>query len=171
MRSTSLEGSETRYESETTFDTKRSGSITKSKDLVVEIEAQMERLKKPPSERDFSYFMKIRLSGLRINLHRLKVGCDVPMEKLIETFGKAISRSRFWYIECRDLNIKVKVEKIWLLCYGKVEMHNSKLITKEFTLGIVVEKLNKIVSWAASTKETNRNQHSKYFKEMSNMEA
>jgi hypothetical protein len=115
--------------------------------------------------------MKIELNGLGINLHRLKVGRDVPMEKLVETFGKAIPRSRFWYIECQDPDIKVKVEKVWLLCYGKVEMHNSKLITKEFALGIVVEKLNKIVSWAALTKETNTNQHSKYFKEMSNMEA
>jgi hypothetical protein len=157
MRLTSLEGSEAGYESENTFDTKRSSSITKSKDLVVKIEAQMERLKKPPSERDFSYFMKIRLSGLGINLHKLKVGHDVPMEKLVETFGKAIPRSRFWYIECRDLDMKVKVEKIWLLCYGKVEMHYSKLITKEFALGIVVKKFNKIVSWATSTKKTNTN--------------
>jgi hypothetical protein len=43
----------------------------------------MERLKKPPPKRDFAYFMKIKLSGLGINLHRLKVVHDLPMEKLV----------------------------------------------------------------------------------------
>jgi hypothetical protein len=36
--------------------------------------------------------------------------------------------------------LKGKVEKTWLLCYGKTTMAYSKLIAKEFALGIVVEK-------------------------------
>jgi hypothetical protein len=60
----------------------------------------MERLKKPPPQRDFAYFMKIGLNDSHINLHRLKVGCDMPMEKLVETFCKVIPRSRFRSTEC-----------------------------------------------------------------------
>jgi hypothetical protein len=58
------------------------------------------------------------------------------------------------------------VEKIWPLCHGKAKMHYSKLITKEFALGIVAEKLNKVISWVAFVE----NQHSKYFKQMNSME-
>lgn len=49
-------------------------------------------------------------------------------------------------------------------------MHYSKLIAKEFALGIAAEKLNKIISWATFVEGTNTNQHSKYFMLMSNME-
>jgi hypothetical protein len=37
--------------------------------------------------------------------------------------------------------LKAKVEKTWLLCYGKTTLPYSKFIAKEFALGIVVEKL------------------------------
>ncbi len=84
MRLTSLEVSEARYnESKDTFHTKHSDSITKSKDPIVEIEVQMERLKKPPPKRDFTYFMKIGFNGSSLNPLRLKAGCDLPMEKLV----------------------------------------------------------------------------------------
>jgi hypothetical protein len=43
----------------------------------------MERFKKPPLKRDFTHFMKMRLSCLGINPHRLKASCDLPMEKLV----------------------------------------------------------------------------------------
>jgi hypothetical protein len=84
MRLTSLEVNEARYnESKDTFDTKHSNSITKSKYLVAKIEIQMERLQKPPLKRDFAYFMKIGLNSSGINLHRLKVGYDLLMQKLV----------------------------------------------------------------------------------------
>jgi hypothetical protein len=36
-------------------------------------------------------------------------------------------------------------------------MHYSKLIAKEFALDIVVEKLNKVISWATFIEEINTN--------------
>jgi hypothetical protein len=66
--------------------------------------------------------------------------------------------------------MKTKVEKNWPLCYGKAKMSCSKLIAKEFALGIIVEKLNKAVNWAAFDEETNINQHNKFFKRMARME-
>jgi hypothetical protein len=130
----------------------------------------MERLKKPPLERNFAYFMQIGLNGLRINPHRLKAGQDVVHEKLMETFKKVIPHLGFSYTKCWDLKMKTKVEKIWPLCYGKAKMSCSKLIAKEFALGIIVEKLNKAINWAALDEETNINQHNKFFKRMARLE-
>jgi hypothetical protein len=64
-------------------------------DSMTKLKASMKRLKQPPLEKDFSYFMKIGLSGARTNLNKLKVGKDVPQEKLMETFNKATLHSRF----------------------------------------------------------------------------
>jgi hypothetical protein len=62
------------------------------------------------------------------------------------------------------------VEKIWHLCHGKAKIHYSKLIAKEFALGIVAKKLNKVISWDTFVEKTSTNQRSKYFKRMNNME-
>jgi hypothetical protein len=43
----------------------------------------MKRLQKPPLKRDFAYFMKIGLNSSGINPHRLKVGRDLLMQKLV----------------------------------------------------------------------------------------
>jgi len=37
--------------------------------------------------------------------------------------------------------MKIRVEKIWPLCYEKMEMHYTKFIAKEFALGIGANKL------------------------------
>jgi hypothetical protein len=42
-----------------------------------------------------------------------------------------------------DLQVKTRVEKIWLLCDGKTEMFYSKLITKKFVVGIANKNLGK----------------------------
>jgi hypothetical protein len=69
------------------------------------------------------------------------------------------------------LQVKTRVEKIWLLCDGKTEMLYSKLITKIFVVGIASKNLGKFVNWATFAKETNSNQCSKFFKRMEKMEA
>jgi hypothetical protein len=73
-------------------------------------------------------------------------------------------------MECCNLAIKSKVEHIWPLCYGKAKVPSSKLIVKEFALGIKLEKkFSKDVSWVAFIEETNTNQHSKFFKRWEKM--
>jgi hypothetical protein len=74
MKSPSVEDFEEGYESEDTLNTRRSDSISKSKDPLAKIDAKIERLKKLPPKRDFTYFMHIGLNGMGINPHRLKVG-------------------------------------------------------------------------------------------------
>ncbi len=68
-------------------------------------------------------------------------------EKVMETFGKVIPCLGFRNTKCWDPSMKTKVKKIWPSCYGKAKMSCSKLIAKEFTLGTIVEKLNKVVSY------------------------
>ncbi len=88
-----------------TLDTK--GFKCKSRvDSLIELEMSMERLKQALLEWDFSYFMKVGLSGARINPHTLKVGKDVLQEKLVEPFGKMSFCSRFKV--CRTLKFNAK---------------------------------------------------------------
>lgn len=110
---------------------------------MTKLKVNMERLKQPPLKKDFAYFMKIGLSGVRTNPHRLKAGRDVAQKKLVETFNKVIFHLGFWYTKFWDLVLKVKVEKTWPLCYGKATMPYLKFITKEFTLRIVIKKIGK----------------------------
>lgn len=155
---------------ETLMDIKPRKSKSKSKNTKSKLEAKMGRLKKPPPQKDFQYFVKIRLNGTMNNLHRLIARCEVSNEKLVEIYGKTTSHSSFWYTKCCDPAIKSKVEHIWPLCYGKAKVPSSKLIAKEFALGIVLEKkFSKDVSWVAFVEETNSNQHSKFFKQLEKM--
>jgi hypothetical protein len=72
---------------------------------------------------------------------------QIPIDsRLVEVFRKATPHSRFRYTECRDPQLKAKFKKIWPLCYGKAKMPSSKLIAKEFVLGIVAEKFGKPIS-------------------------
>jgi hypothetical protein len=82
------EGFESDY---TALDTKPQKLINgKTKDILQELEYRMERLKKPPLKRDFTYFMKIGLHCAGTSPHKLKAGRNVPQEKLVEVFGRGI---------------------------------------------------------------------------------
>jgi hypothetical protein len=74
---------------ETLMDIKLRKSKSKRKNTKSKLEAKMERLKKPPPQKDFQYFVKIGLNGTRNNPHRLKAKLEVSNEKLVEIFGKA----------------------------------------------------------------------------------
>jgi hypothetical protein len=82
---------------DTTLDTKHEDSISKSKNTLSEVEARMERMEETPLDKDFAYFLQIGLTGDGINPHRLKVGSNISLEKLVEVFNKGILRSGFCY--------------------------------------------------------------------------
>jgi hypothetical protein len=97
--------------------------------------------KKNPLKRNFIHFMRTSLNGNGINPHKLKVRKDIVQEKVMEVFGKGTFWLSFQYIKCRDAKMKIWVEKIWPLCYEKMEMHYTKFIAKEFALDIDAKKL------------------------------
>jgi len=66
MKFQNVEDCEESYKSEDTFNTRRLDSISKSKDPTAKIDVKIERLKKPPLERDFAYLMRIGLNGTGI---------------------------------------------------------------------------------------------------------
>jgi hypothetical protein len=47
-----------------------------------ELEASMERMKQPPLEKNFAYYMKLGLNVVCANLHILKASKDVAKKKL-----------------------------------------------------------------------------------------
>jgi hypothetical protein len=56
-----------------------------------ELEANMERMKQPPLEKDFAYYMKIGLSVVCINLHRLKANRDVGKKQTCGNLQQGLS--------------------------------------------------------------------------------
>ncbi len=64
-------------------------------DPLLELDQKIERLKKPPLERDFVHFMRVGLNGIGINPHKLKAGRNTTQEKFVEVFGKGTPRSGF----------------------------------------------------------------------------
>jgi hypothetical protein len=54
----------------------------------------------------------VGLPSIGVNPHILKGGKDVANEKLVEMFEKAIPQSSFYYIECHNVQVEIKVEKI-----------------------------------------------------------
>jgi hypothetical protein len=86
------EGSESE---ETLMDIKPRESKSKSKKHQIKVRSKMERLKKPPPQKDFQYFMKIRLNGTMNDPHRLIARREVSNEKLVEIYGKMTPHSSF----------------------------------------------------------------------------
>ncbi len=110
-------------------------------DPLLELNQKMERLKKKSLEKKFIHFMRTHLNGNGTNPHKLKVRKDIVQEKIMEVFGKGTFWLSFQYIKCCDAKMKIQVEKIWPLCYEKMDMHYTKFIAKEFALGIGANKL------------------------------
>jgi hypothetical protein len=63
-------------------------SKSKNKNTMLKLKAKMERLKKPPSPRDFQYFVKIGLNGTRINPIDLKLDMRSQMRNLLKYLAK-----------------------------------------------------------------------------------
>ncbi len=63
-------------------------SKNKSKDTLSKLESRIEKLYQSPPQKDFHYFVKIRLNGTRANPHRLMVGDDVAKKKFMEHLAK-----------------------------------------------------------------------------------
>jgi hypothetical protein len=79
----------------------------------------------------------------------------VALSNLQAMFGQGHGRSRLWYTDCEDLEIRKFVEDIWLLCYGKSRMPTTKLIAKEFCLGIIAQfELGHEMDWTRFATKT-----------------
>jgi hypothetical protein len=80
----------------------------------------------------------------------------IPLSSLHGLFGEGHGRSRFKYTDCKDANMRRFLEDIWPICYDKVGMPPSKLIAKEFCLGILAQfQQNMDVDWTVFAAKTN----------------
>jgi len=69
---------------------KDSSKSRSCKDTLLNLEAKMERYKKPPLERDFQYFLKVGLPSVGVNPHRLKVNRNVANENSSRFSGRLL---------------------------------------------------------------------------------
>jgi hypothetical protein len=129
-----------------------------------EVDDKIHNLTKPPSMRDEAYFCDVcGLYNRGTNPHRLQVKKHILLSSLHGLFGEGRGRSGFKYTDCEDANVRRFLEDIWPICYERVGMPASKLIAKEFCLGIVAQFHQKMdVDWAAFAAETNASQRGKY---------
>jgi hypothetical protein len=129
-----------------------------------ELDEKIRNLTRLPPMRDEAYFHDVcGLHNNGTNLHRLQVKKNVSLSSLLDMFGKGRGRSGFKYMDCQDLEVRRFLEDIWLVCYGKARMPTTKLIEKEFCLGIIAQfELGLEMDWAGFAAETNANQRGKY---------
>jgi hypothetical protein len=117
--------------------------------------APVEHLTKPPPEWDFEFKKNAGLSDSGDNLHRLKEHKHVPTTEIEKVFGKWSSWAGYRYKNCRDPKLREKIERISKLAYNKDAMPRSKVVSTQFGLGIVAEKMGRAILWADFVEETN----------------
>jgi hypothetical protein len=94
-----------------------------------------------------------------VNPHRIKTK-DVVEVEVRKVFGLAKGRSGYSFVGYHDQKVLDTTKEIYLVVYT---IPKSKLISKEFIKGIVIEIVKgKKVSWARLAHETNANQRSKW---------
>jgi hypothetical protein len=131
---------------------------------VEELDEKIRNLTRPPPMRDEAYFRDVcGLHNNNTNPHRLQVKKNVSLSSLHAMFGEGRGRSGFKYTDCQDLEVRRFLEDIWPVCYGKARIPTTKLIVKEFCLGIIAQfELGLEMDWAGFAAETNANQRGKY---------
>jgi hypothetical protein len=154
-----------REEVQTNTTVKYEGHFGARKDFSLEeIKEKIQSLQKPPPTRDIAYFQDVcNLNNKGTNPHRLQEKKHVSKANLHEMFGLGQGRSSFRFTDYKNSKVRAFVEKLWSLCYGKAHMPQSKLIAKEFFLGVLAQfQQGMEMDWATFVAETNANQRSKY---------
>jgi len=103
------------------------------------------------------------------NPHKLKIPFDLVEIDLIEvseTMKGRKGRAGYTYSKCNDAEVLTRIVQSFPVVYLK-DLPKSKVIAKQFARGIVMEKRKKkLVSWTEVAKTSNRNQRSKWLKEV-----
>jgi len=79
------------------------------------------------------------------NPHKLKIPFDLVETNLVEVFGPTMGRkgrTGYMYSECNDVEVLAIIVQIFSVVYLR-DLSKSKVITKQFTRGIVMEKHKK----------------------------
>lgn len=101
------------------------------------------------------------------NPHKLRPPHDLHDKEVTDVFGPAKGRkgrSGYHYGECKDEEILARIAEIFPIVYLR-DLPKSKVIAKQFARGIIVEKhKKKPVSWAEFAGTSNKNQRSKWLK-------
>ena len=110
---------------------------------------------------------KFGLSAEGMNPHLKKDTVVIKQNELEAVFGAQKGKSGFFFGDCKNLEVKSAIQKIYPVVYQHPHGPKNKLIGKDFAIGIVADVVKKLdVSWAAFALQTNCNQRSAWRKKM-----
>lgn len=123
----------------------------------------------PPPAVSYEEFRdRFKLNGSGMNPHRRAETENVILQSdLTKVFGAQKGKSGFLFADVKDPKIKSAIARLYPIVYQKPYVVKTKLIGKEFAIGIVAEVVKGLdVDWASYAHDTNRNQRSSWQKKM-----
>ena len=122
----------------------------------------------PPPALSFEDFRdSYGLNGTGINPHKSRDTTEILQSDLTAVFGPQRAKSGFWFGDVKDTKVKSAIARLYPIVYQKPSLIKTKLIGKEFAIGIVADVVKGLdVDWASFAHITNRNQRSAWQKKM-----
>jgi hypothetical protein len=122
----------------------------------------------PPPALSFEDFRdSFGLNGTGINPHKSRDTTEILQSDLTSVFGPHRAKSGFWFGDVKDSKVKSAIARLYPIVYQKPSLIKTKLIGKEFAIGIVADVVKGLdVDWASFAHITNRNQRSAWQKKM-----
>jgi len=116
----------------------------------------------PPPRLSFEDFRdSFGLNETGINPHKSRDTTEILQGDLTVVFGPQRAKSGFWFGDVKDTKVKAAIARLYLIVYQKPYLIKTKLVGKEFAIGIVADVVKGLdVDWASFAHITNRNQHS-----------
>ena len=122
----------------------------------------------PPPALSFEDFRdSFGLNGTGINPHKSRDTREILQSDLTSVFGPQRAKSGFWFGDVKNPKVKSAIARLYPIVYQKPSLIKTKLIGKEFAIGIVADVVKGLdVDWASFAHITNRNQRSAWQKKM-----
>jgi hypothetical protein len=79
----------------------------------------------------------------------IKVSKDVTLEDVLNNFGQVVNRNGYNYVHCENLELVVKVERLFMIIHQKSCVPATWIILVGMARGIVCEENRKKMNWAA----------------------
>lgn len=136
--------------------------------LDVEDRIAVLRKGRPPPQYSLEDFRdKFGLPAEGMNPHVKKDTAVIKQNELEAVYGAQKGKSGFFFGDCKNVEVKNAINRIYPVVYQHPHGPKNKLIGKDFAIGIVADVVKKLdVSWAAFALQTNCNQRSAWKKKM-----
>ena len=121
----------------------------------------------PPALSSEDFRDRFGLNATGINPHKNRDTAEILHTDLTSVFGAHRGKSGFWFGDVKNSKVKSAIARLYPIVYQKPHVIKTKLIGKEFAIGIVADVVKGLdVDWASFAHATNRNQRSAWQKKM-----